>query len=60
MKLRQKRKLKKSELTDTLTKDNCFICKAEEGGVAVATPTDDNAADGKSLPGIPVWPETWP
>jgi len=22
-------------------------CKAEEGGVAVATSTDDNAADGK-------------
>jgi len=24
-----------------------LVCKAEEGGVAVATPTDDNAADGK-------------
>ena len=22
-----------------------LLCKAEEGGVAVATPTDDNAAD---------------
>ena len=28
--------------------DDCFICKAEEWGVAVATSIDDNAADEKS------------
>ena len=31
-----------------MTQDDFFICKAEEGGVAVATATDDNAADEKS------------
>jgi hypothetical protein len=31
-----------------LTQDDFFICKAEEEGVAVATATDDNAADEKS------------
>mgnify|MGYP004538774547 CR=1 FL=1 len=31
-----------------MTQDDFFICKAEEGGVAVATAIDDNAADEKS------------
>ena len=31
-----------------MAQDDFFICKAEEGGVAVATATDDNAADEKS------------
>ncbi len=32
-----------------LTQDDFFICKAEEGGVAVATATDVGAADEKSV-----------
>ena len=31
-----------------MTQNDFFICKAEEEGVAVATATDDNAADEKS------------
>ena len=34
--------------SDTLTLNDCFICKAEERGVAGATSIDDNAADEKS------------
>ena len=31
-----------------MTRNDFFICKAEEEGVAVATATDDNTADEKS------------
>ena len=31
-----------------MTQNEFSACKAEEGGVAVATLTDDNAADGNS------------
>ena len=37
-----------SSTSKLIYKDDFFICKAEEGGVAVATATDDNAADEKS------------
>ena len=36
------------EVSAALTQDDFLICKTEEGGVAVATATDDNAANEKS------------
>lgn len=33
-------------ITGLYAQDKFSFCKAEKGGVAVATPTDDNAADG--------------
>ncbi len=38
----------KIKVSAILTQDDFFICKAEEGGVAVATATDVGAADEKS------------
>ena len=41
-----------SLISGTLVKDDCFICKAEEGSDAVASLADGNAADeqsGKSM-----------
>ena len=36
-----------------MTLNDCFICKAEEWGVAVAASIDDNAADEKTgRPGV--------
>jgi len=35
-------------ILETILQDKFFYFKAEEGGVAVATATDDNAADEKS------------